>query len=74
MGLPAIGALPGERRGYVDTPEGQIHYRAMGEGPAIMLVHQAPWASIQYRAILPLIAAAGYRAIATDFCCTSQSH
>lgn len=66
MSLPAIAALPGERRGYVDTPEGQVHYRTMGEGPTIMLVHQAPWASIQYRDILPLIAAAGYRAIAPD--------
>lgn len=66
MSLPAIGALPGERRGYVDAPSGQVHYREMGAGPAIVLIHQAPWASIQYRNIMPLIAAAGYRAIAPD--------
>ncbi len=66
MTIPALGALPGERRGYVEVAEGQVHYRAMGEGPALVLVHQAPWASIQYRRVMPLIAAAGYRAVAPD--------
>ncbi len=66
MTLPSTGALPGERRGYVAFGAGQLHYREQGEGPAIILVHQAPWASIQYRRVMPLLAAAGYRAIAPD--------
>ena len=66
MTLPILTALPGERRGYVDGPDGQIHYRSHGEGPPLLLVHQAPWASIQYRHALPRIAAAGFRAIAYD--------
>lgn len=66
MSLPAIGPLPGERRGYGDVSGHQFHYREMGEGPAVVLLHQAPWASIQYRRILPLVAAAGYRALAPD--------
>lgn len=66
MTLPILTALPGERRGYVDGPDGQIHYRSHGEGPPVLLVHQAPWASIQYRHALPRIAAAGFRAIAID--------
>lgn len=66
MTLPILTALPGERRGYVDGPDGQLHYRSFGEGPPVVLVHQAPWASIQFRHVLPLLAAAGYRAIALD--------
>lgn len=66
MTLPILTALPGERRGYVDGPDGQLHYRSHGEGPTVLLVHQAPWASIQYRHVLPRIAAAGFRAIAID--------
>jgi pimeloyl-ACP methyl ester carboxylesterase len=64
--LPIVTALPGERRGYVDGPEGQIHYRSQGEGPPVLLVHQAPWASIQYRHVLPRLAETGFRAIALD--------
>lgn len=66
MTLPILTALPGERRIYVDGPDGQLHCRSHGEGPAVLLVHQAPWASIQYRHVLPRIAAAGFRAIAID--------
>lgn len=66
MTLPATGALPGERRGYVAGPHGQIHYREQGRGRAVVLLHQAPWASIQYRRIMPLFAAAGRRVIAPD--------
>lgn len=66
MTLPILTALPGERRGYVDGPDGQLHYRSFGEGAPVVLVHQAPWASIQFRRVLPMIAQAGYRAIALD--------
>lgn len=66
MTLPILTALPGERRGYVDGPDGQIHYRSHGEGPPVLLVHQAPWASIQFRHALPRFAAAGFRALAID--------
>ncbi|MEI9992533.1 MAG: alpha/beta hydrolase [Rhizomicrobium sp.] len=66
MTLPIFGALPGETRGYVATRHGQIHYRKHGEGTPVLLIHQAPWSSIQYRHALPLLAAAGYCAIAPD--------
>ncbi|MCW6528834.1 alpha/beta hydrolase [Sphingomonas sp. MMSM20] len=66
MTLPILTALPGERRGYVDGPEGQLHYRSLGEGAPVVLVHQAPWASIQFRHVLPMLARSGYRAIALD--------
>lgn len=66
MSLPIMTALPGEHRGYVNGPDGQIHYRSQGEGPPVLLVHQAPWSSIEYRNVLPRIADAGFRAIAID--------
>jgi pimeloyl-ACP methyl ester carboxylesterase len=64
--LPSVNLLPGERRFYVDGPDGQIHYRVIGEGKPILLVHQAPWGSIQYRSAAPVLAAAGYKAIIPD--------
>ena len=63
--LPSVNVLPGERRGYVDGPDGLVHYRELGTGTPIVLVHQAPWGSIQYRRAMPVLAAAGYR-IATS--------
>ncbi|MGF7149942.1 pimeloyl-ACP methyl ester carboxylesterase [Sphingomonas zeicaulis] len=64
--LPSVNLLAGERRGYLSGPCGQVHYRDLGEGPAIVLVHQAPWGSIQYRKAAPELAAAGYRVIVPD--------
>ncbi len=66
MTLPILTALPGERRGYVDGPDGQIHYRSHGDGAPLLLVHQAPWSSIQFHRALPLLAQAGFRAVAVD--------
>lgn len=55
-----------EQRGYVETPEGLIHYRERGSGPVLLLLHQTPSNSEQYSASLPLFAARGYRTIAMD--------
>lgn len=55
-----------EKRGYVETPEGLIHYREMGSGPVLLLLHQTPSNSEQYSASLPLLAARGYRVVAMD--------
>lgn len=64
--VPILTCLPGERRGYVDGPAGQVHYREIGEGRPLLLGHQAPWASIQYSAVMPLLAARGFRVIVPD--------
>jgi pimeloyl-ACP methyl ester carboxylesterase len=66
MTLPILTALPNERRGYVDGSDGQVHYRSHGVGPPILLVHQAPWSSIQFHRALPLLAKSGFRAVAVD--------
>ena len=66
MTFPSVNILPDERRGYVDGPCGQVHYREQGEGIPLVLVHQAPWGSIAYRRAIPLLARQDYRVIALD--------
>jgi len=56
----------GGRKGYADTPMGQVHYRVMGEGIPLVLLHQTPWFSVQYATVQPLLAAANIRTIAVD--------
>ena len=57
-----------ERRGYVDTQAGQIHYRATGsdDGETVVLLHWAPGSSHQYAATLQALAAHDCHAIAPD--------
>lgn len=52
------------KRGYADTPEGQIHYRTAGEGDPLLLLHQTG-SSRQYWKLMPLLAAR-YRTLAPD--------
>jgi len=65
------------RRGYVDTPGGQVHYRrapvAAGPGPAVpaagvplVVLHQAPGSSSMWEPLLPELARCGIDAIAFD--------
>jgi pimeloyl-ACP methyl ester carboxylesterase len=53
------------KRGYVDTPEGQIHYVTAGHGPPLLLLHQGPRSSRNYWKLLPLLAGR-FRCIAPD--------
>jgi pimeloyl-ACP methyl ester carboxylesterase len=53
------------RRGFVDTPEGQIHYATAGQGSPVLLLHQTPRSWDEYRDVLPIIGRE-YRAIAMD--------
>lgn len=54
------------RKGYVETPIGQVHYREDGEGAPVLLLHQTAWSSNQFRNALPAFAKLGVRAIAVD--------
>lgn len=54
------------RRGYVDGPHGQIHYRRMGSGRPLVLCHQAAMDARQFDAVHPLLAARGFDVIAFD--------
>lgn len=51
---------PGLRRGYLDLPTGQIHYRtatAAREAPLLLMLHQSPLSSRNYERVLPLLGA-----------------
>ncbi|MBL8645477.1 MAG: alpha/beta hydrolase [Rhodospirillaceae bacterium] len=54
------------RRGYTDTPMGQMHYSAAGDGPPVILLHQTPWFGVQYAKAQPLLAQEGLRVIVPD--------
>ena len=52
------------KRGYADTPEGQIHYTTAGDGKPLLLLHQTG-SSRQYGKLLPLLATQ-YKTFAPD--------
>ena len=53
-------------RAYVVGLWGQVHLRACGQGAPLLLVHQSPWSSMQYHAVLPRLAALGHAVYAPD--------
>jgi pimeloyl-ACP methyl ester carboxylesterase len=55
----------GIRRGYADTSFGQLHYAECGSGSPVVLLHQTPRSSDEYREVLPLLGRT-HRAIAMD--------
>lgn len=63
---PGVRALDGGRRGYADTPAGQVHYRSMGEGIPLLLLHQSSWFLVQFARVQPLFAALGIHSVAVD--------
>ncbi|MGB3755198.1 MAG: alpha/beta hydrolase [Rivularia sp. (in: cyanobacteria)] len=53
------------KRAFLDTEDGQIHYRIGGEGEALLLLHMNPRSSDEYRELMPLLTEK-YRVIAMD--------
>ncbi len=54
------------RRAYIDGPHGQVHLRIAGTGTPLILLHQSPLSGDQFSAVLPLLTAAGFCAVAMD--------
>ncbi len=59
------------RRGYIDGPFGQLHYREVegsgaGDGVPLILSHQSPSSSMQFIAGLEPLAALGLKVVAVD--------
>jgi pimeloyl-ACP methyl ester carboxylesterase len=54
------------RRGSAELAHGPLAYVEAGDGPTVILLHQTPRSSDEYRDVLPLLAAAGRHAIALD--------
>src|SRR3954468_13424370 len=50
----------------VASPAGRIHLVEQGSGPLVLLVHGFPESWYSWRHQLPVLAAAGYRAVAVD--------
>ena len=51
--------------GYINTPEGQVHYRTEGNGDPLLLLHKAGLSSDEYTEMLPFLGKK-YRVIAMD--------
>jgi len=62
------------RFGFADTLSGQLHFRACGAGPDIVLLPWAPASGRMYDQMMPHLARAGFRAIAFDLAGTGRSH
>ncbi|MFS0695494.1 alpha/beta fold hydrolase [Streptomyces nitrosporeus] len=58
--------VPGATERLVDVPGGRIHLIEQGTGPLVLLVHGFPETSYSWRHQLPVLAEAGYRAVAVD--------
>jgi len=54
------------KRAFLDTEDGQIHYRIGGEGEPLLLLHMNPRSSDEYRELIPILAQQR-RVIAMDF-------
>ncbi len=58
-----------ERRGYITSPYGQLHFRDHGapnSREAVLLLHQTAWSSVQFRGVQGYLESAGVRSIAVD--------
>jgi pimeloyl-ACP methyl ester carboxylesterase len=53
------------KRGFVDRPWGQVHYRTAGNGPALVLTHKTYFSSRSFIRVMPLLTA-DFRVIALD--------
>lgn len=60
-------SVAGIRKGYVDLPEGQIHYRETGEGKPMLFLHQSPSSSWMWEKSMAEFAKLGYRCVALDY-------
>lgn len=59
---------------YVDIDGTRTHYDELGEGIPIILIHTLHSCSLEYRHIIPLLAARGFHAIALDLPGNSRSY
>ncbi|MFF2521372.1 alpha/beta hydrolase [Streptomyces liangshanensis] len=63
---PVPSPVPGPRHRLVEVPGGRIHLVEQGTGPLVLLLHGFPESWRTWSHQLPVLAAAGYRAVAVD--------
>ncbi|WP_165906294.1 alpha/beta hydrolase [Streptomyces sp. Z26] len=61
-----MAAPPGFRHGDTDVDGVRLHHVTGGDGPAVVLLHGWPFTWIEWRALLPQLAAHGFTVIAPD--------
>lgn len=54
------------RRGFADSPYGQVHYVTAGSGRPIVFVHPSPMSWNYYYGVVPLVADAGFQFVGMD--------
>ncbi|MFD5824077.1 alpha/beta fold hydrolase [Lentzea sp. NPDC060358] len=59
-------APEGFEHAYVEVNGVELHHVIGGEGPLVVLVHGWPFSWIEFRELLPLLAARGFRVVAPD--------
>ncbi|MEU5093495.1 alpha/beta hydrolase [Streptomyces sp. NPDC020996] len=64
--MPQSARATGLTHRLVPSPAGRIHLVEQGTGPLVLLVHGFPESWYSWRHQLPVLAAAGYRAVAVD--------
>lgn len=53
------------RKGFVDLPHGQVHFRYAGNGPPLLLLHDSPRSSVMHEALIETLSDE-FTAIAID--------
>ncbi|WP_324786834.1 alpha/beta hydrolase [Streptomyces sp. H51] len=64
--MPQSARATGPTHRLVPSPAGRIHLVEQGTGPLVLLVHGFPESWYSWRHQLPVLAAAGHRAVAVD--------
>ncbi|MHC5258398.1 alpha/beta hydrolase [Streptomyces sp. UC4497] len=64
--LPDLSDLPEPIHRLVPSPAGRTHLVEQGTGPLVLLLHGFPESWYSWRRQLPVLAAAGFRAVAID--------
>jgi pimeloyl-ACP methyl ester carboxylesterase len=54
------------KRAFLDTEDGQIHYRIGGAGKPLLLLHMNPRSSDEFRELMPIFVQQGRQVIAMD--------
>ena len=60
--------------GYTESALGEIHYRHLGQGRPLILLHWAPASGRMYEAVMPSLASRGFAAFALDLPGYGRSH
>jgi pimeloyl-ACP methyl ester carboxylesterase len=73
-GVPHDRTVAPMRYGFADTHAGQLHFRACGAGPDMVLLPWLPSSGRMFDHVMPHLARAGFRAIAFDLAGSGRSH